>query len=411
MNNKDGLTMKDKILQVLESAHGYVSGEQISRELSVSRTAIWKTIQSLRAAGYPIESVRHHGYRLTGQPDVLTPWSIGQALVAQGVHDFGRTVYHETVVDSTNMAARRALEEGAPDLSLFIADEQTAGRGRRGRQWQSDHRQGLWFSLLLRPQATPTEMSRLTLFAGLCVAQAIRQLSGLDAAVKWPNDIIILPSGQKICGILTEMVVEENQVTAVILGIGVNVSIENFPAELTAQATSLRLASGQLYRRVDILAAILRVFEMRYGEFLPSAGIAGPVASAGSAAADNSAGLAGSVVSAASGGSDISSGLTAPASSVAPGIPAGSAGSPGSRASSITGETGRPTLPAWLSEYRQLCATLGRTVVLTDNQGQQRQGQAIDLSDSGDLIVAWPDGQRETVHAGEVSVRGLLGYS
>ncbi len=395
MLNKEGSLMKEKILQTLEAAHGFVSGEEISQTLSVSRTAVWKAIQQLRSAGYPIESVKHHGYRLTGQADVLTPWTIGQALAMQGVHEFGRTIYHEAVVDSTNMAARRAADEGAPDLSLFIADEQTAGRGRRGRAWQSDHRQGLWFSLLLKPEATPSAMSRLTLFAGLCVTQAIRQLCEIDAAVKWPNDIVVLPSGRKLCGILTEMVLEENQITAVILGIGINVNTETFADDLTEKATSLWLETGHYYRRVDVLAAILRVFEQRYPEFLPvtASGIVLPGPDNRATAAVARAGLTADTQAGVT-----TAGITTPAQA-------------GIKATTPVWAGSTATIPAWMHEYRQLCATLGRSVVLLDQDGQQRQGEAVDLTENGDLIVIMADGQRETVHAGEVSVRGLLGYS
>lgn len=350
--------MREKILQMLQDAPDYLSGEQISRELAVSRAAVWKVIQSLRHEGYPIESVKHHGYRLAAQPDILSAWDIRQALTAASVASFGQTIFHEAQVDSTNLAARRAVDGGAPDRSLFIADEQTAGRGRRGRQWLSGHRQGLWFSLLLRPTASPAALSRLTLFAGLCVTQAIRQLTGLEAAVKWPNDIVILPSGRKICGILTEMISEENQIIAIILGIGVNINNDTFAEPLTNLATSLRLETGQNYRRVEVLAAILKVFETGFTSFLPPA-----------------------------------------RAEIEP------------NASTDTGSA--PDFceaPAWLTEYRRLCATLNRPVVIADAQGGLRQGQAVSLTDEGDLIVTWSDGSQTAVHAGEVSVRGLLGY-
>ncbi len=260
-------TMKNYILRLLKENSDFLSGEQLSQQLGVTRAAVWKAIKSLKQEGYSIEAVTNRGYRLNGASDVLSSAEIEECLKRQGVPGFVQQVFYEKTLDSTNQAAKRAAEKGAPDKSLFVAESQSAGRGRRGRTWISDPQQGLWFSLLLRPQKNPAEMARITLFAGLCVAEAIQDL-GIQTGIKWPNDLLAIASHRKLCGILTEMIIEENQVGAVIIGIGVNINTLEFPPELASTATSLRLESGRVFSRTDVLAAILKVFAARYAGFL-----------------------------------------------------------------------------------------------------------------------------------------------
>lgn len=258
--------MKTKVLEMLKSSANYLSGEEISRQLGVTRAAIWKAIHVLRQEGYPIEAVSNRGYRLSAAADVLTGDEILVSIEKAGLATAINNISFAASADSTNQMARRSAESGAADRSVFIAERQTAGRGRRGRTWLSDHREGLWFSILLRPQGEAAALAKITLFAGLCVAEALHGL-GLAAGIKWPNDLVSASSGRKFGGILTEMTMEENRINTLIIGIGINISTREFPPEIAALATSLELESGLSLHRVDILTAILAVFERRYPDF------------------------------------------------------------------------------------------------------------------------------------------------
>ena len=246
---------KDKVLQALRMADGFLSGEAISGELGISRSAVWKAINGLREMGYEIDSVTNRGYRLTGAPDILTEESIRSFLTGSLISE----VHALKTVDSTNNEAKRWAQQGAPHGSLFVADEQTGGKGRLGRVWKSPAGTGLWFSVLLRPKAVPEQVTGLTLTAGLSVAKAIQKLTGCKAQIKWPNDVVI--GSQKVCGILTEMAAEMESVEYVIPGIGVNVNTESFPEEIAFKATSLYLSTGKKWSRAELLGAILQEME------------------------------------------------------------------------------------------------------------------------------------------------------
>ncbi len=258
--------MKNRVLEILQSSAGFVSGEKLSQQLGVTRAAVWKAVHALQAAGYPIEAVSNRGYYLAPGADILSQQEIIKSLDAAGLTPFINQVNYEASTDSTNRLARQASDQGAPDFSLFVAERQTAGRGRRGRAWLSDSRDGLWFSLLLRPQGETADLARITLFIGLCVAEALNTL-GTTVGLKWPNDLVATGSGRKLGGILTEMTVEENTVHALIVGIGLNINTQTFTAELAGIATSLALETGSAYRRADVLAAILRVLIRRYPSY------------------------------------------------------------------------------------------------------------------------------------------------
>lgn len=246
---------KDKVLQALRMADDFLSGEAISGELGISRSAVWKAINGLREMGYEIDSVTNRGYRLTGTPDILTEESIRSFLTGSLISE----VHALKTVDSTNNEAKRWAQQGAPHGSLFVADEQTGGKGRLGRVWKSPAGTGLWFSVLLRPKAAPEQVTGLTLTAGLSVAKAIQKLTGCKAQIKWPNDVVI--GSQKVCGILTEMAAEMESVEYVIPGIGVNVNTESFPEEIAFKATSLYLSTGKKWSRAQLLGAILQEME------------------------------------------------------------------------------------------------------------------------------------------------------
>lgn len=246
---------KDRVLEQLGKADGFLSGEAISGELGISRSAVWKAINALREMGYEIDSVTNRGYRLVRVPDILTEESIRSFLQGSLISE----VHALKTVDSTNNEAKRWAHQGAPHGSLFVADEQTGGKGRLGRVWKSPAGSGLWFSVLLRPKAAPEQVTGLTLTAGLSVAKAIQKLTGCKAQIKWPNDVVI--GSQKVCGILTEMAAEMESVEYVIPGIGINVNTESFPEEIAYKATSLFLSTGKKWSRAQLLGAVLSEME------------------------------------------------------------------------------------------------------------------------------------------------------
>jgi BirA family biotin operon repressor/biotin-[acetyl-CoA-carboxylase] ligase len=201
------LSTKEEILNLLRENCGFVSGEELSEQLQVSRTAVWKYISSFREAGYEIESVTNRGYRFLTSPDILTAEEISFGLNTECL---GRNINSYESIDSTNEEAKRLAVRGAPNGSLIIAEEQLGGKGRLGRNWVSPSGIGLWFSVLLRPEFLPKQVTSLTLLTGLAVCRAIRAVTGCPAMIKWPNDIVI--GSKKVCGILTEMAAEMDRV-------------------------------------------------------------------------------------------------------------------------------------------------------------------------------------------------------
>jgi BirA family transcriptional regulator, biotin operon repressor / biotin---[acetyl-CoA-carboxylase] ligase len=258
LNDKAGMTMgtKEEILNRLRDNGGFVSGEELSEQLHISRTAVWKCINALREEGYEIQSATNRGYRLERCPDRYSEAEISAGLETEYL---GRSIFCYESIDSTNEEAKRKALAGAPNGSLFVSEQQTGGKGRLGRSWASPAGTGLWCSLLLRPGILPLRISVTTLLAGLAVTRAIRSLTGCDAQIKWPNDIII--GGKKVCGILTEMTAEVERVEFVIVGIGINVNNTAFPENIRDKATSIRMEIGKPLRRVSLLQEILIQFE------------------------------------------------------------------------------------------------------------------------------------------------------
>ena len=251
--------MKTEILTCLKETDGYVSGQELCDRLGVSRTAVWKVIGQLREEGYEIEAVRSRGYRLCGAGDVLSDAEIASVLETKSL---GRNLRFIDEIDSTNNEIRRMAENGAPDGTLAIAEIQTAGKGRRGRAWTSPRGSGIWMSFLLRPDFAPEYASMLTLVAAMAVEKGIREQTGLDCQIKWPNDIVL--NGRKICGILTEMSTEEDSIRYVVVGIGINVNTKDFPEEISKTATSLAIETGHIVRRAPLVASILKAWEGFY---------------------------------------------------------------------------------------------------------------------------------------------------
>lgn len=255
--------MKEKIIQLLNEAKDYISGEEISRQLGVSRTAVWKVINHLKEKGYEIESVTRKGYRLVSSPDILNSEELRYNLNTTII---GTKIINFKQVDSTNQQAKKLALEGAENGTVIIAEEQTAGKGRRGKAWISPPSTGIWMSIILRPSVMPENASMLTLVAGLAVCKAVREITNLEASIKWPNDIVV--NGKKICGLLTEMNSEIDFINFVVIGIGINVNVEEFPEELDNIATSLIIEGGQSYKRKKIVKRTLEIFEDYYKKYL-----------------------------------------------------------------------------------------------------------------------------------------------
>lgn len=255
--------MKTEILRFLKEAQDYLSGQELCEQLGVSRTAVWKVIRQLQEEGYEIEAVRNRGYRLADSGDVFTEAEL-ESVISTRVA--GRNLVFLDMVDSTNTRAKQLAEAGAPDGTLVVAETQSSAKGRRGRSWMAPSGSGVWFSLLLRPKIAPEHASMLTLVAAMAVEKGIRDLAGIEGRIKWPNDIVI--EGKKICGILTEMSADMDDVNHVVVGIGINANIREFPKELRDKATSLLLVSGQMVRRAALLNAVLLAWEEYYGKYL-----------------------------------------------------------------------------------------------------------------------------------------------
>lgn len=257
--------MKTEILKILRSTDGYVSGQELCDKLGVSRTAVWKVIGSLKEEGYEIDSVSRKGYRLLSSPDVVSESEIASRIL-DGV--FGQRVVSYEITDSTNTRAKQLAEEGAVHGTLVVANMQTAGKGRRGRSWQQEEGSVIAMSLLLRPTFSPDKASMLTLLAAHSVAGAIEAVTGLPAAIKWPNDIVI--NRKKTVGILTEMSlgVEQAAIDYIVIGIGINVNNTAFPEDIRDMATSLYLEKGERVSRSVLIAESMRRLEADYEAFL-----------------------------------------------------------------------------------------------------------------------------------------------
>ena len=320
----------DEILERLLGG-GAVSGQALSEELGVTRAAVWKQIEQLRAQGFVIESEGRQGYRLTQCPDSLLGPVIARGLNTRWAE---KRIVSLRSVDSTNRYARELAAQGAPEGTLVLAEEQTAGRGRRGRGWISPAGEGIFMTLILRPQAHPSQVAALSLQTALAVARAIARETGLCARIKWPNDVVC--EGRKVCGMLLEMNADEQSVIDVVAGIGINVHQRSFAPEIAQTASSLDLLTGTSVRRAPLVRAFLEEFE----------------------AVDALARQGGG---------------------------------------------------ALMEAYRARSATLGQRVQVA-SPSKTFIGTAVEVTDSGSLIVEDGEGVRREVLAADVSVRGLMGY-
>ncbi|WP_138750983.1 biotin--[acetyl-CoA-carboxylase] ligase [Paenibacillus sinopodophylli] len=252
----------EPLLQLFADKPGeYVSGEVISQALGVSRTAIWKQIRKLEAAGYQFEASRKLGYRLLSIPEKLAVEELSSMLQE---NIFGKTVHWFESVESTQNLARAAAEEGAPEGTLYIAEQQVNGRGRMGRGWVSPRGKGVWMSMVLRPSVPIHFAPQLTLLTAVALCRSLKRVTSLPIGIKWPNDLLI--DGKKISGILLESAAEDERLRYVIAGIGISVNLEesDYPEELLEKATSLRISSGTKWTRETVIADFLKEWEQLY---------------------------------------------------------------------------------------------------------------------------------------------------
>lgn len=256
--------MKEEILRLLRSADGYISGQELCNRFGVSRTAVWKAINQLKEAGYEIEAQQNKGYRLMAAPDLMTEAEIKSLMHTDWV---AKEVLHFDTIDSTNTKAQELAEKGYPSGTLVVADKQESGKGRRGRSWVSPSGTGIFMTLMIKPDINPNNASMLTLVAALAVAKAITSVTGEEALIKWPNDIVV--NGKKVCGILTEMNAQFDYINHIVVGIGINVHNESFPEEISQMASSLMIeAGGKRFHRAQIIAETMSYFEQYYDTFL-----------------------------------------------------------------------------------------------------------------------------------------------
>ncbi|MFI3208657.1 MAG: biotin--[acetyl-CoA-carboxylase] ligase [Eubacteriales bacterium] len=280
--------MKSEILKLLREAEDYISGQELCDKFTVSRTAVWKVINQLKEDGYSIEAVRNKGYRMIDSPDVLNREAVESHV---GSKSLGCQVVCFDVIDSTNIQAKVLAEQGCPHGMLVVADQQVSGKGRRGRTWESPKASAISMSLVLRPTFAPNRAPMLTLIMAYSVAKAMLKYEHAkwNVQIKWPNDIVV--NGKKVCGILTEMSTEVDYINYVVIGVGINANMTEFPEELENIATSLKLESlepimadeqaeklteessdaristNYIIQRAKLIGMILEEFEVQYEQF------------------------------------------------------------------------------------------------------------------------------------------------
>lgn len=276
------MSMKAKILELLREkkervaagtpeSEAYVSGQELCEQFGVSRTAVWKAIGQLKKEGYIIEAVQNRGYRLLDQTEeVYNQADIQSRLKTDWA---GQSLLFFDSIDSTNIRAKLEAEQGAESGLLVVADMQSAGRGRRGRGWESPAGTNIYYTLMLKPDFSSDCAPMLTLVMALAVAKGIRQTLRRDSeeaaakvGIKWPNDIVV--DGKKVCGILTEMSMEQSYIQHIVIGVGINVRKQEFPEEIRDRAAAIDEQCGFCISRSQLIADIMEAFEEDYEIFL-----------------------------------------------------------------------------------------------------------------------------------------------
>lgn len=253
--------MRQDILDYLMDHKGeFVSGQKISEFFGISRTAVWKHIRVLKQRGYIIESYTKRGYCLREAPELLSVDSISRQLKTVTL---GRNIVYHEKVDSTNTLAKKLADKGAEEGTVVVAEEQTGGRGRLDRKFISPYAQGLWFSIVLRPQFPPMEVSKMTLVAAVAITRALRKFGMVQCGIKWPNDILV--RGAKLVGILTELSASVEKINYLVMGIGINTTLskKSLPRDLKRTTTSFAMENMTVHRD-ELLAEVLYQLEYYY---------------------------------------------------------------------------------------------------------------------------------------------------
>lgn len=259
---------RNKLIDYLHAhADDFISGQKLADELGVSRNAIWKHIKELKKDGYVIEAQPRKGYQIQQLPDKMSENTLKWGLDTEWL---GKTIIHKPSTSSTQNIAHELAREGAPHGTIVIADRQTGGKGRMNRSFHSDSDEGIWMSLLIRPQILPYLAPQLTLLTATVLAEAIDTMFHIEAQIKWPNDVLI--DEKKAAGILTEMHAEQDQIQYVVIGIGINVYQEqsDFHDDIQDKATSIGMHTNQTIDKQTLIQEILKTFECQYEAFLKS---------------------------------------------------------------------------------------------------------------------------------------------
>lgn len=259
--------MKEKILSALRNSDDYISGETLSKKLGITRSAVWKNIGQLKKDGYIIDSVTNKGYRLQNDFNMIAHEKVMKNFKCSNI---GKKLIVLKSTDSTNNELKRLAAIGEESGTVIVSEVQTSGRGRFGRQWESD-KGGLYFSFLLRTDLPPSDIASITLAAGYAVCLAVREYTGLDARIKWPNDIII--ENRKLCGILTEMSAQSDRLDYIITGIGININNTEFPDDIKHKASSILLETNKITDKSDFFRTVLTYIDRVLSSFLISISI------------------------------------------------------------------------------------------------------------------------------------------
>lgn len=262
MGGKLSTSIRKQLINAFLEADGeFVSGQALADMIGCSRTAVWKEIEELRKEGFVLEAVRKKGYKIISSPDQLTESEILHGLTT---NQMGRNVLYYETLQSTQITAHEAAQNGAAEGTLVIAEEQTGGRGRMARQWHSLKQKGIWMSLIIRPELPPERAPQFTLITAIAVVQAIEEITRLSPEIKWPNDILL--NGKKLTGILTELQGEADKINYLVIGVGMNVNHTeaDFPPEVKEIATSLAIEKGGQIERKELIQSFLKYFEKYY---------------------------------------------------------------------------------------------------------------------------------------------------
>ncbi len=256
---------RNRLIQLLaqQKKNEYISGQKLSEMLDVSRSAIWKHMNELKKDGYIIEGVANKGYRIVELPKIVSENTIAWGLETEWL---GHSIIHREKISSTQTLAHQLAQEGAKHGTIVVADEQTASRGRVNKRWYSAKGDGIWLSIILRPNIFPYLAPQLTLLTATVLADVLEKHCSITPQIKWPNDILI--NEKKASGILTEMQAEQDHVLYVIVGIGLNVNQESFEEEIKERATSLYLETGEKWDLIPLIQQLLRSFERAYDDYL-----------------------------------------------------------------------------------------------------------------------------------------------